>query len=96
MKFSLLFCTTVFGSALIVTACAEKLSDRTPAPQQKDVVAGRDYSTTPHSETTLSSAITVDLPTAEKPPIYVDDSCYVVKGCPAIIENYYEKKRNVF
>lgn len=79
MKFSLIFCTAVFGSALLVTACADKSAEGIIPPHHEDIVSGP-VTAQPFNQVSLPTPIAVAVPEVVK---QVDDSCYTFPACVA-------------
>lgn len=78
MKFSLTFCTVVFGSALAITACTEHASES----KHEDIISGP-VTANPFNQV-VPPTIKLDRPIkAVKQPVFVDDSCYTFPACVA-------------
>ena len=82
MKFSLIFCTAVFGSALLVTACADKTTESVIPPRHEDIVSGP-VTAQPFNQVSLPTPIAVNAPEVVKQASSVDDSCYTFPACVA-------------
>lgn len=84
MRFSLLFCCVVFGPALAVVGC-ERNVETYSAP-----VGAIGAITIQPIKAVLPVIAGVKQPAPKR---FVDDSCYVVPGCPEIIAGW-EKDNN--